>query len=70
MDYFAGLDISTVETHICVLDREDAVVYEGSRGQHDERSCFAAFRLSRRHRKHILLDQLRVRPGSDRNGIA
>jgi hypothetical protein len=35
-----------------------------------ERSCVAAFRLSRRHRKHILLDQLRVRPGSDRNGIA
>ena len=28
------------------------------------------FRLTRRHRKHILLDQLRVRPGSDRNGIA
>jgi transposase len=27
------------------------------------------FRLSRRHRKHILLDQLRVRPGTDRNGI-
>jgi hypothetical protein len=39
-------------------------------GQHDERSCVAAFRLSRRHPKHILLDQLRVRPGSDRNGIA
>ena len=29
MDYFAGLDISMDETHICVLDREGAVVYEG-----------------------------------------
>ena len=28
MDYFAGLDISMDETHICVLDREGAVVYE------------------------------------------
>src|SRR5580704_2104337 len=28
MDYFAGLDISVDETHICVLDREGAVVYE------------------------------------------
>jgi transposase len=29
MDYFAGLDISMDETHICVLDREGAVVYGG-----------------------------------------
>ena len=29
MDYFAGLDISMDETHICVLDREGAVIYEG-----------------------------------------
>ena len=28
MDYFAGLDISMNDTHICVLDREGAVVYE------------------------------------------
>jgi hypothetical protein len=28
MDYFAGLDISMDETHICILDRESAVVYE------------------------------------------
>jgi Transposase len=28
MDYFAGLDISMNETHICVLDREGAVVFE------------------------------------------
>jgi transposase len=28
MDYFAGLDISVDETHVCVLDREGAVVYE------------------------------------------
>ena len=29
MDYFAGLDISMDETHVCVVDREGAVVYEG-----------------------------------------
>ncbi len=28
MDYFAGLDISMDETHICVLDREGVVIYE------------------------------------------
>jgi transposase len=28
MEYFAGLDISMEETHICVLDREGAVVHE------------------------------------------
>ena len=28
MDYFAGLDISMDETHVCVLDRERAVVRE------------------------------------------
>jgi transposase len=28
MDYFAGLDISMDETHVCVLDREGSVVYE------------------------------------------
>jgi transposase len=29
MDYFAGLDISMDETHICVVDRDGSVVYEG-----------------------------------------
>ena len=29
MDYFAGLDISMDETHVCVVDREGVVVYEG-----------------------------------------
>ena len=29
MDYFAGLDISMDETHVCVLDREGGVVHEG-----------------------------------------
>jgi transposase len=29
MDYFAGLDISMDETHVCVVDRDGAVVYEG-----------------------------------------
>ena len=28
MDYFAGLDISMDETHVCVVDREGVVVYE------------------------------------------
>ena len=28
MEYFAGLDVSMEETHICVLDREGAVVHE------------------------------------------
>ena len=28
MDYFAGLDISMDETHICVVDREGVVVCE------------------------------------------
>src|SRR5215468_8702193 len=28
MDYFAGLDISMDETHICVVERDGAVVYE------------------------------------------
>jgi hypothetical protein len=28
MEYFAGLDISMDETHVCVLDREGVVVYE------------------------------------------
>ena len=28
MDYFAGLDISMDETHVCVLDREGVVVHE------------------------------------------
>ena len=28
MDYFASLDISMDETHVCVLDREGVVVHE------------------------------------------
>ena len=28
MEYFAGLDVSLEETHVCVLDREGAVVHE------------------------------------------
>ena len=28
MDYFAGLDISMDETHICVVDREGMVIHE------------------------------------------
>jgi hypothetical protein len=28
MDYFAGLDVSMEETHVCVVDREGAVIHE------------------------------------------
>ena len=28
MEYFAGLDVSMAETHICVVDRDGAVVHE------------------------------------------
>jgi transposase len=28
MDYFAGLDVSMEETHICVVDRDGVVVHE------------------------------------------
>jgi transposase len=29
MEYFAGLDISMDETHVCVVDREGSVIHEG-----------------------------------------
>tara|TARA_R110000737_G_scaffold253572_1_gene262926 strand:- start:823 stop:984 length:162 start_codon:yes stop_codon:yes gene_type:complete len=29
MDYFAGLDVSMEETHICILDREGLLIREG-----------------------------------------
>jgi transposase len=29
MEYFAGLDISMEETHICILDREGVLIREG-----------------------------------------
>jgi transposase len=28
MEYFAGLDVSMEETHVCVLTRSPAVIYE------------------------------------------
>jgi len=28
MEYFAGLDVSMAETHVCVMNRDGAVVYE------------------------------------------
>ncbi len=30
MDYFAGLDVSLEKTHICVLDRDGAVVHQAT----------------------------------------
>jgi hypothetical protein len=35
MEYFAGLDISMKETHICVVDRDGKVVYEATRLMRD-----------------------------------
>ena len=29
MEYFAGLDVSMEETHICILDREGVLIREG-----------------------------------------
>jgi transposase len=29
MEYFAGLDVSMEETHICILDREGLLIREG-----------------------------------------
>ena len=29
MEYFAGLDVSMEETHVCVVDREGAVIHQG-----------------------------------------
>ena len=30
MEYFAGLDVSMVETHVCVVDRDGAVIHQGN----------------------------------------
>ena len=38
MDYFAGLDISMDETHVCVLDREGEVVHESKSRRRRRRS--------------------------------
>ena len=29
MEYFAGLDVSIEETHICIVDRDGVVIHEG-----------------------------------------
>jgi transposase len=47
MDYFAGLDISMDETHVCVLDREGVVVYESTTAQAHERRGSSRCRRSR-----------------------
>src|SRR5471030_2168555 len=36
MEYFAGLDVSMEETHICVLDREGVVVHEAKAASRPE----------------------------------
>ena len=53
MDYFAGLDISMDETHVCVVDREGVVVYQsksasmrrGDRGRVGESAKLSSHRL-------------------------
>jgi len=30
MDYFAGLDVSMEETHVCVVDRDGLVIHEAN----------------------------------------
>jgi hypothetical protein len=35
MEYFAGLDVSMAETHVCVMNRDGAVTYEVSGQQGD-----------------------------------
>ena len=55
MDYFAGLDISMDETHVCIVDREGVVVRESKTA-----STAGAFRIE---------PPRFVRPGSrDRSG--
>jgi len=63
MDYFAGLDISMDETHVCVLDREGEVVRES-------KTVSTAGRLSagqRADRAHVFMGRrclrARTRPG-------
>jgi hypothetical protein len=36
MEYFAGLDVSMEETHICVLDREGVVIHEAKAASRPE----------------------------------
>jgi hypothetical protein len=57
MDYFAGLDISMDETHICILDRESAVVTRSVLRPRPRRSEAIAVRIDpdRRHRGHVLV---------------
>jgi len=38
MEYFAGLDVSMEETHICILDREGVLIREGNRNAMSARS--------------------------------
>jgi len=47
MEYFAGLDISMKETHICVADRDGKVAYE-AKGLSDTLPPGCGHRLGRR----------------------
>ena len=39
MEYFAGLDVSMEETHICVVDRDGVVMHEATCDVRQRRAC-------------------------------
>ena len=59
MDYFAGLDISMDETHVCVLDCEGMVVRE----KHRQKSTAQA--VANELAKSAELSSHRIRDGAD-----
>ena len=75
MDYFAGLDISMDETHVCVLDREGAVVLreqDGVDGSRDRGRARESAELSSdriRDRAHGADPVPRVEPTRPSGGL-
>ena len=75
MDYFAGLDISMDETHVCVLDREGVVVRESkteSTARGDRRRIGESAKLSShrvRDRTHGADPVSRVEPARSSGGL-
>jgi transposase len=58
MDYFAGLDISMDETHVCVVDREGVVVYQS-------KTASTAAAIAVRARESAKLSSHRIRDGTN-----
>jgi transposase len=57
MDYFAGLNISMDETHVCVLDREGMVVRE-SKAESTAQAVAGGFRREvQPRRQHWFLNE-------------